>query len=222
METNMQNSNQKSHKGLKFGATAISALAIGGLIAGGGTLALWNDSVTTEQYDIQAGNLAMEQIGKASVTDANGTDVKGQTIAPGEEITIRQEFDIALEGHNLFAAVETNELQEAVQSANLAPEGEERITPLNVSSSVLDAEGNTLPGNGTSYLFASSGADTSDNPGLLEPDQVNVAGESLDDTADLVVEYTVEFDQNVAEGQVATEDLIGQLNAVDLTIRQQL
>lgn len=224
MDTNQQHT-PKGKKALGFLATGAGALMVGGLIAGGGTLALWNDSDTSQAYDIEAGNLQIQQTSAGvEITDVTpGGVAAGQSIdpenfiaTPGSVYQVQHGFDIALDGRNLIGHVNTAELQEALQTYAEDEEGNPLATVTDVR--IVDNEGNELNSPGTTYQFVSEDTNVT-FPGYSEDQSYTVSGE-LDDVADLVVQYDVEFSDQTVNRETQNE-VIATLNAVEVEIMQQ-
>lgn len=215
MET-QNNEPKKMKTGLKVGAGMLGAVMVGGLFAGGGTLALWNDSVQTEPYQLTAGTLEIAQNQALTATDLNGgggdLDLEDLQIAPGQEIQFTKGYDIALDGENLIGQIDTTELQAAYQSALEGGEGYDGVTITNVT--VTTPEG-TPATEGNVYYFGSE-QNTTDMPGAGTPTTV---ARTLDGETDLQISYTVEFDRETPES-VGKDQVVANLNSVDLVLEQ--
>lgn len=216
-------------KGKVFKAASfLGAAVVGGSLIGGGTLALWNDTVETDSYDIQAGTMAIEQIGGMTLTDitldgftnGNVLDRDNFKVSPGQKIQVEQQFDIALDGTDLYASVDTQKLSAALVAASTNDAGEPFAEIDNVQ--FTDASGEVLTSEGTEYHFASSDSPSKDeyetNTQTTLATQ-NAPGETIDGTPELVVTYDVEFtDVDDLEGAGET---LASLNSVDLTLNQR-
>lgn len=98
--------------------TTKGALAIGAgvvlLIGGGGSLAVWNQSVGSEAGTLQAGNLALTA-GQGTWTDAEGqaVDLASYRVVPGDTLTYSQPIGVVLEGDNLKAELTSTGVAES-------------------------------------------------------------------------------------------------------------
>lgn len=216
MET-QNNEPKKMKTGLKVGAGMLGAVMVGGLFAGGGTLALWNDSVETESYELTAGTLEIAQNQALTATDVNGQggelDLKDLQIAPGQEIQFTKGYDIALDGENLVAKVDTTALQAAYQSALEGGEGYDGVTITNVTVTTPQGTPATF---GDEYYFQSEQNNVV-HPNAGTPTQV---ARTLDGQTDLQISYTVEFDRDTPDA-VGQGDVVATLDSVDLVLEQE-
>lgn len=87
----------------------VTGLGVALLLGGGGTLAVWNDSVDTEAGTIAAGDLNLEAVEGSAKWTSNVTgsapidDIDNYRIVPGESLTFTQQLDIDLAGDQLDA-----------------------------------------------------------------------------------------------------------------------
>ncbi|MBB5749540.1 alternate-type signal peptide domain-containing protein [Micrococcus sp. TA1] len=87
----------------------VTGLGVALLLGGGGTLAVWNDSVKTDAGTIVSGDLNLEAVeGSAKwTTNVAGAPAIGEItdyrVVPGETLTFTQQLDIDLDGDHLDA-----------------------------------------------------------------------------------------------------------------------
>ncbi|NMR30392.1 alternate-type signal peptide domain-containing protein [Crystallibacter degradans] len=79
------------------------------LLGGGGTLAVWNDSVGTDAGTITAGNLDLEArsgVWTSAHDPSTEIDVKSYKVVPGDVLTYTQTLDVTLAGQRINAVIE--------------------------------------------------------------------------------------------------------------------
>ncbi|MGD6979890.1 MULTISPECIES: alternate-type signal peptide domain-containing protein [Citricoccus] len=87
----------------------VTGLGVALLLGGGGTLAVWNDSVETTAGTITAGDLNLEAVTDSAkwATNVPGAPpiekIENYRVVPGETLTFTQKLDIDLEGDHLKA-----------------------------------------------------------------------------------------------------------------------
>jgi alternate signal-mediated exported protein len=82
------------------------------LLGGGGTLAYWNDSATTDAGEITAGTLAIDSNLDGDWFETsdlvNPIDATTFLVVPGDSLTYIETFDVEATGDNLEATVAAN------------------------------------------------------------------------------------------------------------------
>ena len=132
-----------------------AAIAVGAalLLGGGGTLAAWNDSVTANPGTIIAGNLDLTAIENTGVWKAGTVDVTAAIkdgtykVVPGDVLTFTQTLDVKLEGNNMAATIEAN---------NISPITNEFGSTVRVSRPELKVNGLTVADLTTSQTVVAS------------------------------------------------------------------
>lgn len=200
-------------------AAALGLAVLAG--AGAGTFALWSDSALLDGGTITAGGLDVEALSTtAADVSADRTDsphpIDPETwrAVPGDTVRIDYALDVALEGDNLLAALDTSGIANNLADAGVA----DYVT---LSAEVLDADGAPIvPRADGTYLIGARGDGQqagADEPGVVfaNPTLDGVAATAGDDSVwgtgddtaasgvDATVRVTVAFDADTPDQELA-------------------
>lgn len=161
-------------------------------IAGMGTFALWSDTDTADAGVVTAGLLDVEQM-ETSWDDISGDlprtsieDINTWRVVPGDTLEMVTTIDLALDGDNLAANLNVDDLENALVEANV-----QNYVTLNVA--LTDAEDNAIVEENGVYRFSAD-----ENNGGQELGGVKV-GDTLDGTADVTATVTLDFSETTPE-----------------------
>ena len=88
----------------------VTGLGVALLLGGGGTLAVWNDSVETKAGSIAAGDLQLTDqktgVWTSNVTKSAISDINTYRVVPGEILTYTQDMTVKLLGDQMVATLE--------------------------------------------------------------------------------------------------------------------
>jgi len=132
-----------------------AAIAVGAalLLGGGGTLAAWNDAVTTNPGTIIAGNLDLAVVDNSGVWKSGTQDVTASIkdgtykVVPGDVLTFTQTLDVKLDGNHMAATIAAN---------NISPITNEFGSTVQVSKPELKVNGVTVADITTSQTVVAS------------------------------------------------------------------
>lgn len=204
----------------------IAGFAGAGIVAsvvGVSTFALWSDSAVVDGANITAGILDVNTLEDESIAysvsedvtfDERPIDLATFKAVPGDVIRLDNSFDMALDGENLAAVLDTSTLSEGVLSE--APGAADYLT---ISSELYNTNGTTDTSDDTlitaeadgTYRFQSLEANSYDRGGVDVPN-------ALDTVADVRAEVTVTFSADTPDQVLQDVDLASFADSgVDLT-----
>lgn len=192
------------------GVVAIAALS-------GGTLAQWNSSADVDGKGITAGNLQVALVNsEARDVSSDLPNHEAHTIntdtwraVPGDVVELTSNLDVALEGDNLVAQLDTSQLDNVITD-----EAKDYVT---VDIKLVNSDGTIITANddGKYLLQANS---TGQDAGV-DATGIKVVGSTLDNTTDVKAVATITFDANTPN-RVLTETKLADLTGSGVTLEQ--
>lgn len=210
----MENPANNKKKNILKGVTVTAAGAV--LLGGLATYAGWSDSSTFTPQTVTAGNLQVEALNNQTLitdlTTDTTIDLSSWTASPGDSVLIDMPMDIALQGDNLVASLDTSALE-----ADLGPNAADYVTTdLQIVAENREAL-TPVDGEENTFLIRS---DENDNADAADANSIN-AGIELDQDVDARAMLTVSFSADTPNTWLTTETL-ASLTEGTVDLAQQL